>query len=138
MAEADMEILLPEKRRDFGQLQEQTAARFLAAAGLELLMQNFSCRAGEIDLIMREERTLVFVEVRFRRSSRYGTATETVDRRKQRKLVKAASYFLSSRRINSAACRFDIVGLTPAQRGDTGYDPVSGLRIDWLRNAFGC
>ena len=89
---------------------------------MRLLERNYRCRRGEIDLVMRDADTLVFVEVRFRASTRYGTPAETVDIRKQRKLAAAAAHYLQYNPTNRL-CRFDVVA-------------VSGEHIDWIRNAF--
>jgi len=87
------------------------------------LVQNYRCRRGEIDLVMREAGTLVFVEVRFRSSTRFGTPAETVDIRKQRRLAAAAAHYLQ-RHPTNLPCRFDVIA-------------VSGTnQIDWIRDAF--
>ena len=78
-----------------GNTAETLALEFLNAQGLELLERNFRCRTGEIDLIMRDDATLVFVEVRYRRSGAYGGAAGSVDRRKQQRVTRAALYFLA-------------------------------------------
>lgn len=110
---------------------EAVALQYLTTQGLQMLQRNFQCRLGEIDLIMRERDTLVFVEVRYRRSARYGGAAETVDWRKQRKLIRTAQVYLSMHcRHHSPPCRFDILGIAPGA-GSAGY------HFDWLPNAFG-
>lgn len=112
-----------------GARQEQLAASYLQARGLILLQANFSCRLGEIDLIMQDGKTLVFVEVRYRRSTRFGSAVETVDRRKQQKLRCCARFFLASHGLTEkSVCRFDIIGITPA--------PRQQIEINWIRDAF--
>lgn len=102
---------------------EQQAAAYLLRQGLTLCERNFRCRMGEIDLIMYEGATLVFVEVRQRSSLKFGGAIASIDRRKQQKIILAAQLYLS--RLSSLpACRFDALLI----EGDT---------IKWLRNAFG-
>lgn len=110
-------------RRALGAEKERLAERFLAARGLRLVARNHRCRYGEIDLVMRDAGILVFVEVRFRRSSRFGTPVETVDRHKQRRLIAAAQHYLS---VHPCAlpCRFDVLGIG-------GRD-----EIQWVRDAF--
>ncbi len=77
---------------------------------------------------MQHEETLIFVEVRFRGRSDYGTAAESVDRRKQARLRATAEHFLQhDRRACNRPCRFDIVAITPSPDGDT---------VEWLRDAF--
>lgn len=97
--------------------------------GLELVQQNFSCRLGEIDLIMRDGNCLVFVEVRFRKSSGFASASESVDRRKQQKLVRAATFFLVARpQFRHHAMRFDVVALDGPSRNE--------FKLQWLSDAF--
>jgi putative endonuclease len=106
-----------------GAQAEQQALDYLLAQGLRLVERNFRCRGGEIDLIMREGEQLVFVEVRYRRSARYGGALASVDRRKQGRLITAALHYLQRHR-TAGATRFDVVALE-------GETPVQ-----WVRNAF--
>lgn len=87
---------------------EQQACDFLQAQGLRLVERNWSCRYGELDLIMRDGESWVFVEVRARASSRFGGAAASIDYRKQQKLQTAANLYLQQHRI-SAPCRFDSV-----------------------------
>lgn len=117
-------------KRAFGMQLEVHAAHFLCAQGMSLLQRNFQCKLGEIDLIMREGNTLVFVEVRFRRSNSHGHACATVDWRKQRKLQRAAQVFLLRSGLrDQLPCRFDVLGIT--------RDPLSGaLTFDWIPAAF--
>jgi putative endonuclease len=106
-----------------GRTAEALALRFLRARGLDLVERNYRCRGGEIDLVMRDGRQWVFVEVRYRRLDRFGTAQGTVDKGKQKRLTIAASHFLL--RHADAPARFDVVGISG--------DPP---RIDWIPNAF--
>lgn len=107
---------------------ENTAARYLARAGLSLIARNYRSPFGEIDLIMRHDDVLVFVEVRFRNRTDYGLPAETVDRRKQARLRATAEHFRQrDARASNRPCRFDIVAVAPAAAGE---------RVKWLRNAF--
>lgn len=107
---------------------EDLARRFLQQQGLLAVEQNYRCRRGEIDLIMRDQTTIVFVEVRYRKRVDFGTGAESVDKRKQRKLIAAAQYFLGSHsRIASAPCRFDVVAISGG-----GDAPA----VSWIPNAF--
>lgn len=135
-----MDVLLPADKRNFGQLQEQIAAEYLIARGLKLLLTNFQCRLGEIDLIMRDDDTLVFVEVRYRRSNKFGSAVESVNYRKQTRLLRCAQYYLVSHNLSDKLpCRFDILGLSPEQNNHKGSQPSAVVtpHIEWLKNAFG-
>jgi putative endonuclease len=106
-----------------GAEKEQIACRYLEGQGLRLLARNHRCRHGEIDLVMRDADTLVFVEVRYRRSRYYGTAAESVDAYKQRRLTAAAGHYLQGHP-SPLPCRFDVVAIE------------SGDAIDWIRDAF--
>ena len=106
-----------------GRLAEDLAARFLERHGLAVLARNFRCRGGELDLVCREAKTLVFVEVRLRRNAAYGGAAESITARKQRRVVLAARHYLATHQQSERACRFDCVLL-------------DGEKIDWLRDAF--
>lgn len=106
-----------------GAQAEQLAARFLQRHGLQLLQRNYRCRYGEIDLIMRDGATLVFVEVRLRSRSDFGGAAASIDHAKQQKLIRTAQHYLATL-AKIPPCRFDAILL------DNGADP------EWLRNAF--
>ena len=120
--------LTPNSPRIQGTQAEDQACRFLLARGLRLIDRNYHCRHGEIDLIMQDADNLVFIEVRYRRQHRYGSGAESVDRRKQLRIVHcAADYLYRHPRAAALAARFDVVALTP-NRAD--------LKIEWIRNAF--
>lgn len=104
---------------------EEAAARYLHAAGLKLVERNYRGRRGEIDLIARDGDTLVFVEVRYRRSSLYGSASASVDYRKQRKLLATANSYLHRYRLD-CPCRFDVIAIEG-----------SAQNIQWIKDAFG-
>ena len=109
--------------RSVGADKEELARAYLEGQGLGFVTRNYRCRRGEIDLVMREADTLVFAEVRYRASARFGGAAESVDRHKQRRLAAAAGDYLQHHP-TKLPCRFDVIAL-----GD-------GDRIDWIRNAF--
>ena len=113
-------------RRGRGAAVEALAREYLVAAGLTEVTANAGFRAGELDLVMRDDETLVFVEVRYRRSDAYGGGAASVDGRKQRKLIIAAQLFLGAHPTLSALpCRFDVV--------EASGDPP---RLRWIRDAF--
>ena len=114
--------------RRTGAHYESLALQHLERAGLELLERNFTCRHGEIDLVMRERDALVFVEVRYRRASGFGDGADSVSAAKRRRLVSAASAWLAAHpRLANQACRFDVVAIGGGEAQPT---------LDWLRNAF--
>lgn len=97
--------------RRIGDTWEARARRQLEDGGLTLLAHNFSTRFGELDLVMLDGDTLVFVEVRYRRASQYGRAADSVTARKRERLVRAANGFLAAHPQHAdRTCRFDVIG----------------------------
>ena len=113
-------------RKQTGDAWELTARRWLEGKGLRFVAANVRGRGGEIDLIMKDGQTIVFVEVRFRQSSRFGGAAASVTLAKQQKLLQTAHLWLARHNgsFDTVDCRFDVVAFT-------------GNAIDWLKNAFG-
>jgi putative endonuclease len=119
----------PETSRDKGQRAEQLACRYLQAQGLRLAQCNYRCRLGEIDLVMEDCESLVFVEVRCRRNGRFGSAVDSITPAKQARLIAAAQHYLQQTEgAQNKPCRFDVVGITPEQEGIND--------IIWLQDAF--
>lgn len=113
-----------------GKQAESRACDFLQAKGLKLIEKNFRSNLGEIDLIMKEDNTLVFVEVRSRKASAYGVSCETIDRNKKRKIIKTANVYLKKEKLcEKIDCRFDIIAI------DYIKDKIHGDLI-WIRDAF--
>jgi putative endonuclease len=106
-----------------GRQQEKRALTLLRRQGLKHRQSNYRCRYGEIDLIMEDGGTLVFVEVRYRHSLRYGGAAASIDRNKIRKIVKTGLHYLQHHHLDMA-CRFDVVAID----GDGAPQ--------WIKNAF--
>ena len=115
--------------RSVGNEAEQIALDYLRAQNLRLIARNFSCRVGEIDLIMQDGNCLVFVEVRYRKPNRFASAALSVNLRKQRKLIKAASFFLCrNAHLADRVIRFDVIALDgPSETQST---------LQWLQDAF--
>ena len=104
---------------------EKAAIRYLKKQGFRLVCQNYTAtRIGEIDLIMVDGSTLVFVEVRLRNNPKYGTGADTVTRAKQNRIIRTAQHYLKSKSANPDwnACRFDVMSI--------------GKSIDWIPGAF--
>lgn len=114
-----------------GRRGEDRALEHLQAQGLELMGRNYRCKAGEIDLVMRDGEVLVLVEVRLRSRADFGSAAATIDRRKQRRITIAAKHLLQTHpELRRMRARFDVVAIDPAK--DPGAPPV----VTWIRNAF--
>ena len=111
-----------------GKKAEDVALGYLEKKGLKLVERNFNSPYGEIDLVMNENKVTVFVEVRYRKNTSYGSAADTVDRRKQSKLASTAMLYLQkNKRAAKHPCRFDVVSITGhPEQGD----------IQWIPNAF--
>ena len=106
---------------------ETRALGYLVRRGLQQVARNFRSRGGEIDLVMLDGECLVFIEVRYRKSSNFLTPMITVDNRKQRKILRTAALFLSRHgRYANQTIRFDVVAIT-------GEDQ---RQISWVRDAF--
>lgn len=111
-------------RQRIGNAAEELAARHLLAHGLRIVERNFRVRGGEIDLIAREGRTLVFVEVRLRTRADFGGAAASITGRKQQRIILAARHYLQTH--GEQACRFDAVLL----------DALDAKAIEWIKGAF--
>ena len=105
-----------------GAQAEQQAAHYLRQQGLKPVAQNYRSRFGEIDLIMQDGATLVFVEVRLRRTANFGGAVASIDARKQRRLILTAQQYLAGL-AHIPPCRFDAVLMDDND-------------VQWLKNAF--
>lgn len=111
-------------KRDTGGCYEQAAANYLGSRGYELISRNYRCRQGEVDLICRHGKYLVFVEVKYRSSPVMGSPAEAVDHRKQERIRRVAAFYLYSHGLaEDTPCRFDVVS-------------ILGQRIEVIQNAF--
>ena len=120
--------------REQGEYTESLACQYLENGGLKLIEKNFNCRMGEIDLIMQDNDSLVFVEVRYRKSNHFGSGAESITVSKQSKLIKTASLYLQRHdKMNKYPARFDVVSIT----GFIGTSDLSKINFDWIKNAFG-
>jgi len=110
-----------------GKAAEDRVAQWLEAAGLGVIERNYAVRGGEIDLIAREQNTLVFVEVRMRRRDDYGGAAASITPAKRRRIILAARHWLAAHPARARSlCRFDVVLLTASD----------DAAPTWLKNAF--
>ena len=112
-------------RRQAGQRGETVAASFLEKEGIRILMRNFRCKYGEIDLIAKDQNGFLIVEVKMRSTSRQGFACEAVDWRKQRKICRTYDYFRMKYQISEyVSVRFDVVEVDQEDH------------CHWIKNAF--
>lgn len=110
-----------------GRQAEDQAKSFLEARGLRCLERNFRTRTGEIDLVMDDHGTLVFVEVRYRRTRRFGGALESVDHKKRGRLLATAQWYINAHG-SRAPARFDVLAVEP--------DDDGGSRFTWVKDAI--
>lgn len=103
---------------------EKLAATFLTNHGLKLVVQNYHCKYGEIDLIMKDAKIIVFVEVRLRSNNQFASAGASITPQKQQKLILTAQYYLQQH--GDCQCRFDAILM----------DKADANHIEWVRNAF--
>ena len=109
-----------------GKDAEDRACRYLQSRGLHLLQRNYRSKRGEIDLILQDKDSLVFVEVRYRSDPRFGSALESVNRRKQSRLIACAQHYMQTHPdISQQPCRFDVISIMGSRTA-----------IEWIADAF--
>ena len=113
---------------DNGRLAEELARRFLLDRGLQVVTENYHCRYGELDLVMRDAGLLVIVETRYRRQSTFGGPIESISVAKRRKIVRSTQHFIHKYpAYRNVSVRFDVVGLTGT---------LNAPDIHWIAGAF--
>jgi putative endonuclease len=117
-----------EERLSLGRWGEEEAATFLARQGMKIVARNVRTPVGEIDLVARQGKTLVFIEVKTRRGVGFGTPQEAVGRTKQRQILRAAQWYLADGRGRGLQPRFDVVAVHVA---------ATGAQIEHITDAFG-
>lgn len=112
-----------------GAAAEELAAQYLRVRGLKILARNLRCKAGELDLVCLDDRVLAVVEVRQRVSAEFGGAAVSVTWAKQRKIIRAAQFFLRrEKQWRNLSVRFDVMAIEGS--------PDGAHRIDWIKDAF--
>lgn len=112
--------------RAVGTEYETLACEYLTQQGYQILERNFRCRQGEIDIVAKDSKYLVFIEVKYRRSGQEGDPAEAVDARKQARILRTARYYMTRYHISEdTPCRFDVVA-------------VLGTEIRLIQDAFWC
>ncbi len=115
------------KQQIFGKISESIAEKHLRKKGYKILERNYSTNIGEIDIIAKHKKTIVFIEVKARKSDRFGAAKYAVTLKKQKKIsMVALSYLKKTENINSRA-RFDVVAINESRGGSS---------IEIIKNAF--
>lgn len=118
-------------RQRIGRLAEEAAVGYLRARGAQILLRNYRCRCGELDIIVRQGQELAIIEVRARSSDAFGGAAGTVNAAKRRRIVRAAMRLLQQRRdLARMRVRFDVIAIS---------EPLGPApRIEWIKHAFEC
>lgn len=123
-----MIVCMTSPSQHFGRSAEVLAERWLQKKGYRILERNLRVAGGELDLIAQHHDTLVFIEVKGRRTNQYGGAPYAIDDRKKRQIIKLASYYLSQHGLSNQLCRFDVILIT-----GTGQDTP---KLTHLEQAF--
>ena len=110
-----------------GKRAENMALSYLEKHGLTMVASNYRSRRGEIDLIMEDDTLLVFVEIRYRQSAKYGSALESVNAQKQSHIIYTAQSYIQKNPSHHSSYRFDVVAIEP--NNDT-------ISINWIKDAF--
>ena len=112
-----------------GEWSENLAYKWLLTQGLKLVTRNYRSQYGEIDLIMKDPEFLVFVEVRYRKNTRYGSAEDSITAKKcQRLIATAENYLLANKYGQDTALRFDAIAISPSKESDLH------CTINWIKN----
>jgi len=115
-------------RKIKGQWAENLAEQYLQARGLQTLTRNYRCKEGEIDLVMQHDNIVIFVEVRYRSSQKYGGSLESIDHRKQHRIFITAQYYLQSlENFENFTYRFDVVLIKGT---------IEKPHYQWMKDAF--
>ena len=115
-------------RKNLGLKGEILAGKELEKRGYMILERNFTCKIGEIDIIAKNNNTLVFIEVRSRTKSDFGLPEESVNYKKQVKIREVAQYYLSKNNLHDVNCRFDVVGIV--------WESNKKIKMNLIKNAF--
>ena len=102
---------MSKERISLGKHGEELASEFLESAGLRIIVRNYRNKTGEIDIIARDQETLVFVEVKTRKSLTYGQPYEAVSRKKQKQICRLALYYMTRNKLHDQAVRFDVISI---------------------------
>ncbi|HEX2932858.1 MAG TPA: YraN family protein [Candidatus Binatia bacterium] len=114
-------------KQELGKEGERVAEQYLKKKGYKLIERNYRCAGGELDLIVLDRRVVVFVEVKTRTGQGFGSPIEAVEFHKQRKMIQAAQYFLTDKKLHQRDARFDVIGVSWP-----GREPV----VEHIENAF--
>ena len=122
--------------KEIGDEAERLACKYLEKQGLILVERNYQIKGGEIDIVMRDNQHLVFIEVRYRNNTNFGSGAESVDSRKQARLIKAASLYLQEKSTQAhQPARFDVMSISSGQLSSQSSSQPQP-EIEWIKDAF--
>jgi putative endonuclease len=115
-------------KKETGDLFEAFTQKTLNELGYKIVETNYACKLGEVDIILKDNQHLVFMEVRYRQKQNFGGAVLSVDKKKQHKLIQTASFYLQQKNLtNKLCCRFDVFAI---------QGKLPNPRYDWIKGAF--
>lgn len=123
------------KYQQFGKKSESVAVNYLKKQGYRIIELNYRTKLGEIDIIAKQKGTLVFIEVKARKSNRFGRPELAVTPKKQRKISMVALYYLKSTKQSNAKARFDVVAINSVNSVNS-VKAKEGTSIKIIKNAF--
>ncbi|MFC1712891.1 YraN family protein [Candidatus Poribacteria bacterium] len=118
-----------DSRKEVGAKGEKLAAKFLKRKGYKIIQRNYNCKLGEIDIIAEQDRTIIFVEVKTRRTQEFGPPQNAITAAKRSQISKVALFYIREKKLVDQSCRFDVIGIT--------FSPESRKpEIEHIENAF--
>ena len=118
-----------DSRKETGTKGEKLAAKFLKRNGYKIIQRNYGCKLGEIDIVAKKDKTVVFVEVKTRQTQEFGVPQDAVTATKRNQISKAALWYLKEKKLLEQSCRFDVIAVT--------FSPDSRKpEIEHIENAF--
>jgi putative endonuclease len=118
-------------RQFLGREGEKIAEQYLKKKGYKVVERNYRCSMGEVDLIVLDRRVIVFVEVKTRSGHEFGMPSEAVERRKQKKMIQTAQFFISAKSLHQRDARFDVVAISWLGRQPVVEHIVNAFELSW-------
>ncbi len=120
---------MSDSRKKLGIQGEKLAAKFLKRRGYKITQRNYKCKLGEIDIVAQQDKTVVFVEVKTRRTEEFGPPQYAITAAKKKQISKAALSYIREKNFTEQSCRFDVIAIT--------FSPESRKpKIEHIENAF--
>ena len=118
-----------DSRKEVGAKGEKLAVKFLKRKGYKIVQRNYTCKLGEIDIVARQDGTVIFVEVKTRRTQEFGPPQSAITAAKKKQISRVALWYVKEKKFMDQSCRFDVIGIT--------FSPESRKpRVEHIENAF--